>query len=575
MTTTAQARVGSNSSKKLAPFIAHLTNIQKLTQRAEMALQGHHLRVHKALVQVYAMGLQLIEGEVLELFIAAQRGKISARQAQNEFHDLVTLAFEKAREDSRSKYRKVLKFALIEDWSEDDLAEELKADTFENLYNRALNAGRKKGDERREDTLVELLKEAKTVLAKTSLGKVSGLSSDEAAPHTVDGYASAILRVNGDAADIVGFVSAGPKDHFERQLVDLVPAISARGPVQLSKKNLYEFFVICDVFTRCLSKRSEIRDLLEAHHSMQQEFRLDADTDPKDTSRILRSRLDDRKRTQKVTVAEVTAQKQVLWLTKQEGESATRVECGTTLPSMIWMEAELQLAVFKQRATELQLDSLDVENFVKAFPRQIDWEDEHTSVGSILSGSDDPPTRFAFSANTSGRTGFRILKQGAEPVLQFRITKGVIGGLTKWRADFKATLTKNSKKEFATRLNFIVAGGSLWLSFANNPMERRLLAKHPKTAAGPLDLPSTWLVESRLVDRFIALANDYGLEFDAQLLAIGVAPFALELSCVLPTGPFKLTIPMSVGLAGGLVEITDSHMGLAALPSPRTSSGAN
>jgi len=259
MITTAQAQVGSNSSKKLAPFIAHLTDIQKLTQRAEMALQGHHLRVHKALVQVYAMGLQLIEGEVLDLFIAAQRGKISARQAQNEFHDLVTLAFEKAREDSRSKYRKVLKFALIEEWSEDDLAEELKADTFENLYNRALNAGRKKGDERREDTLVELLKEAKTVLAKTSLGKVSGLSSDEAAPHTVDGYASALLRVNGDAADYVGFGSAGPKDHAERHWVALVPAVRARGTLQLSEHNRHHLFSIRDVRAPCRARRSKSR----------------------------------------------------------------------------------------------------------------------------------------------------------------------------------------------------------------------------------------------------------------------------------------------------------------------------
>ena len=288
MNIATHTKPGSNSSKKLAPFNAQMVGIRKLAQKAEKALQGHHLRVHQALVQIFKLGLKLKADDALDLFVASHMNKISARQRQNPFHDLVTLAFVEAKEDSRSKYRKVLKHALDESWDSNDLGKELANSSLSELYEQALKADRMASDDRQEDPMVERVKEAKSALEKTSLGNVSGLKADDVTPHTVDGYASAILRVNGNTADVVGFVPAGPKDQFERRLVELVPTIPTRLQKKLSKKNLYDFFVICDVFARCLPKAPEIMEQLEAHKSMQEQFEVDTDATPAEIAKGLK-----------------------------------------------------------------------------------------------------------------------------------------------------------------------------------------------------------------------------------------------------------------------------------------------
>ena len=235
---------------------------------------------------------------------------------------------------------------------------------------------------------------------------------------------------------------------------------------------------------------------------------------------------------------------------------------------MISFQAELDWERFKQVALELRLDAVDITNFADAFLRQVDWEDEHISAFSTVTGNDSPQTRFGFPANSAGRAGFRVLKQGAQTEMQFKITKGVLAPLANWRSEFSASLPPKSGREFAKRLQLVISNDDLWLTFAKSSAERRLLAKHPQSNISPQELGSGWLLESRLFDRLIKLAADYGLEFDAKLLSMAGTPYALELSSTLPTGPCTLTLPMSVGLSGGLVEITDSHVGPAALPAP-------
>lgn len=569
MTVTTQPKIGHNSSKKLAPFNEQFEKIQLLSAEAARALEGHHSQIHQALVATYKLGLELVAANSMEVFLGSHLKSISAKQLKNDFHELVTIAFRKSRQDSCSKYRKVLKYAQGEKWSVEQFNDALKLQTFDGLYITALKTGKNAGDRRVKDDTSEQVKDAKATLAKTSLGTVTNLNTSDLHPHLVDGYANAVIRETPTGAEIVGFVPAGSKTVFERKLVELVPTIPGRREKKLSSKNLYGFFVICDVFVRLLPKTPEVLEQLNAQKAMQQTLDISEYQSKDDVVKALKARQSGDP-VAGVTLTEIEAAKNVVWLIKQDGDAPTLVETGTTLPSMVAIEASLDWGVFKQKARFLQVAAVDAVNFTDTFLRQLVWTDEHTTLLSHVSANDDPRTKYGFPSVASGKEGFRVLKVGGNALHHFQATKGIVLDLSNWRDDFKSNLTKTSKRSYPKCLTLVVSDGFLWLTFPDNPMERRKLGKIGTGPANTAVLTSDWLLDSRQLDRVIGLAVDYGMTFEGRLLAMSGAPYAIELSCELPTGPCKLTMPLSVGLAGGLIENTDTFTGPAALPAPKS-----
>lgn len=569
MTVTTNPKIGHNSSKKLAAFTEQFKKIQLLSAKADRALEGHHSRIHQALVATYKLGLELLAADSMGVFLGSHLKAIGAKQLKNDFHELVTIAFNKARPDSCSKYRKVLKHAQDEGWNVEQFNDALKLQTLDGLYETALKTEKNNGDRRVEEAVSERIKDAKATLAKTTLGTVTNIKTSDLQPHLVDGYANAVIRETPSGAEIVGFAPAGSKAVFERKLVELVPAIPGRREKKLSSKNLYGFFVICDVFARLLPKAPEVLEQLNAQKAMQQNFEMSEDLNKEELVKVLQARHTGKSETG-VVLADVEAAKHVLWLTKQNGNAPTVVETGTTLPSMVAIEASLDWALFKQKARDLRIAAVDAVNFTDTFLRQLEWTDEHTSLLSHVSANDSPPTKFGFPGVASGKVGFRVLKAAGNTVHGFQVTKGIVLELSNWRDDFKSSLTKNSKRSYPKCLALEVSDGFLWLSFPDNPMERRKLGKISSSTANSPALTTDWLLDSRQLERVVGLAVDYGMTFDGRLLEMSGAPYGIELSCELPTGPCKMTMPLSVGLAGGFIENTDTFTGPAALPAPST-----
>jgi hypothetical protein len=568
MTQTAHTDIGSNSKDKMADFQGKIKDIQVLVAKGEKALKGHHTRVHQALVATYQLGLDLIEADLLLLFIGTMVSKIGSRQQSNDFHELVSIAFNGARDDSKSKYRKVLKYAQTEKWSVDHMQAFFDDNnSLAELYDKAVDAGKASGDTRREDRYSEKISEAKAVLKQKSLGSVTGLKLAEMQPHLVDGYANAVVRQINGGAEIVGFVPASSKIAFERMLVELVPTIADRLDKKLSSKKLYRFFVICDVFTRLLPKKPEILEQLNAQAAMQQDLVSDPNASKEQVLDALKSRQEGTA-AKGVTVNDVTSAKNVLWLTKQDGDAKTRVQSGTSLPSMIGIEAELDWKQFKQIGRELRIAAVDTTNFTKAFLRQLEWNDEHTSQLSHVTANDNPPTQFGFANISAGKVGFRVLKDGGDLVHNFHTSKGTVLELAGWREDFRKAKPKTSKRSFPKQLRLKAEADFLWVTFPDNLHEKRQFGKITNGASDPVEINSEWLVDSRLFDRVMSLAADYAITYEGRLLTIAGAPYAIEFSCSLPTGPCKLTMPLSVGLAGGLIENTDMFVQPAALPAP-------
>lgn len=572
MTENALVVVGSNSSKKLAEFDPELESILKLSAKAEKALIGHHARLHQAMVATYKLGIELKALEMLTLFIGQKVKSISAKQKTNDFHELVGIAFPWARDDSKSKYRKVLKQAQEDEWTVEDLQNALAgSETLDTLYNKALAAEKKSGDSRTEDAASEKFEQAKQVLDAQSLGSVTGLQLDAMKPHSVHGYANAVVRQTEDGAEVVGFLPVGPKATFERALISLVPSITDRTERRLTKKKLYAFFVICDVFKRIQPDAENVVAQLEAMTSMQSTLELSGDESRDEVVQVLRDRQLGRaeaKKGSKVTSNNIEKAKQVLWLEKQDDNLPTLVKNGTILPSMIALEAQIPWEAFKQRARVLRLAADDIRNFVSDFLRQLEWDDEHTSKLSHLTSSDGGAMKYAFPSVGSDRNGLRLLKTDATPEYGFNLTKGILMAMSSWRADFKKSLPRNSRREFPTLLNIVEDNGYLYVHFPDTPLEKQKLGKITSTPKNAMLLGSNWLVQTRQLESVISLGIDYGMTFEGKLLSMSGAPFGIELNCELPTGPCKMTLPLVVGLSGGFVENTDMFVAPAALPAP-------
>ena len=413
MTENALVVVGSNSSKKLAEFDPEFEAILKLSAKAEKTLIGHHARLHQALVATYKLGLELKELEMLTLFIGLKVKSISAKQKTNDFHELVGIAFPWARDDSKSRYRKILKQAQIDKWTAEHLREAFDGEeTIDTLYMKALAAEKNNGDSRTEDAASEKFEQAKQVLDAQSLGSVTGLQLNAMKPHLVHGYANAVIRQTTNGAEIVGFLPAGPQATFERALISLVPSITDRTERRLSKKRLYAFFVICDVFKRIQPDPENVKAQLDAMSAMQSTLEVTGNESKEEVVQVLRDRQQGRakaKKSSKVTIENIEKAKQVLWLTKQDGNAATIVENGSILPSMIALETQIPWEDFKQMVRQLRIAAVDAQNFASDFLRQLEWEDEHTSKLSHLASSGSTAMQYAFPGVTPGKEGFRVL----------------------------------------------------------------------------------------------------------------------------------------------------------------------
>ena len=268
--------------------------------------------------------------------------------------------------------------------------------------------------------------------------------------------------------------------------------------------------------------------------AMQSTLEVTGNESKEEVVQVLRDRQQGRakaKKSSKVTIENIEKAKQVLWLTKQDGNAATIVENGSILPSMIALETQIPWEDFKQMVRQLRIAAVDAQNFASDFLRQLEWEDEHTSKLSHLASSGSTAMQYAFPGVTPGKEGFRVLKTGAEPEYEFSLTKGVLNELHGWRETFKKSLPRNSNRRFPTLLNVTEDNGYLYVHFPDNPRDRQKLGKISLTQESALPLGSDWLVQTRQLESVISLGVDYGMAFEGKLLSMAGAPFGIELNC--------------------------------------------
>ena len=161
----------------------------------------------------YKLGLELKELEMLTLFIGLKVKSISAKQKTNDFHELVGIAFPWARDDSKSRYRKILKQAQDDDWTAEHLREAFDGEeTIDTLYMKALAAEKNNGDSRTEDAASEKFEQAKQVLDSRSLGSVTGLQLEDIEPHGYEAQAQQADKLAGVYNSVARHIGASPNE---------------------------------------------------------------------------------------------------------------------------------------------------------------------------------------------------------------------------------------------------------------------------------------------------------------------------------------------------------------------------
>lgn len=556
----------NNLDPQIAAFGVDLDAIRKEAGEAHLKLEGHHAHVRAALVMTYDLGLKLIEQDLLKDFLEAHVKPLTQRYMKNAFHDIVTLGFPNAREDSRSKYRKVLKYAQGEYWDVETFR--AKADGgIDDLYLEALKGEAFDPDEKFAESDEEHYDRAKTILSKASLGSVAGLKVTAADVHQVDGFATAILRISNSTAEVVGFLPEEPDEAVKKRIASFAPPETKRTRAKLKDKALYKFFVICDVFNRCLPKPDE---LIERLTQAKEPPPITIPTGASGAEAA--KRIKAKQKAAPITLGDLDAVKNVLWIKKGSQTASLTATIGTLLPAMIMMEAEMPLAEFPIGVPKLEIAYTDARKFYFEFLTEFPFGAQHDTSGTTIHVSSTPQQKFHYAPPASATTSYQSLKTGAVPIASFCLTKGTMAKLSSWRGEFSASATKGPIKSFPKVLEFGLDGTMLGLHFPNSPREMRPLAN--VVPQGPtFSTPGMhWYLETRYLERMILLAKDYGVDFEVSLLAMANAPFAVEFACVLPTGRCKLTLPLSTGPLTGLIEITQPipvlTQPIAAAPQP-------
>jgi hypothetical protein len=502
-----------NLNPQIAAFAADLDAIRLEARAAETHMQGHHARTREALVQTYALGLKLIEQNLLEDFLKANVRPLTNRYKKNAFHDIVTLGFVEVREDSRSKYRKVLKFAQGEYWTAETFRANLTAETLDGLYLRALKGEDFDLDAKFEESAEDHFIRAKAALAKTSLGSVPVLDLNGDQPYQLDGFATAILRISNTSAEVVGFVPKEPDDIIEKRIASLVAIPAKRTRTKLVARALYEFFAICDVFKRCLPDMAELVErVAQAKEPTAINIPVGASGD--EVAALIKAR----PKAAPTTLGDLEPPKHVMWLTTKPRDLSIIATMGTRLPAMIMMEAVLPLAKFPMAAHQLELTQGDVKRFFNEFMSEHTCRATHKTDGTTIDVNSIPQQSFEFSPAPAQNSTYRVLKTGAAAVAGFKLTKGIMSELEAWRDEFRVSNKKVLAKSFPKVLEFALDGTILALQFPNNPQQIRQLADVVVQGAN-FSTPGThWYLETRYLERMILLAKDYGLDFDVSLL---------------------------------------------------------
>lgn len=276
-----------NQDHRFKQFDAKLDKIEQAVAKANKFLSSHNSAVYEALSLCLDLGYTLQSHcdessddpwKLLKEYLLYHGERWSSKCEINIFHGLVSIAFDQIDADGNeinsapvlSRYRSILRYAFEQRFSSEEFKKLLEERSLIDVYQDAVSAFRfdpidnyieaendkyQRVTKRFEDTNSELPE--------------ATFTEDLPKPDIETEYATAIVKLHDQGFNVLGFVKGETQEQIKAKLVDLVPDEAPYARQKLKEKNLYQLYLICDIFKRFTPNIATIRDWNKAHERAQ------------------------------------------------------------------------------------------------------------------------------------------------------------------------------------------------------------------------------------------------------------------------------------------------------------------
>lgn len=574
-----------NADKRFKSFNDKLDQIEAAVFSAQALLNSHNTAIYKALCitldLAYEFASQSKEDEdddwqLLKDFLIFHEERWSAKCETNIFHGLVSIAFNQIGSDgldinsapTLSKYRAVLRYAFDNELTSQELLKRLEEKTIAEVYQDAISQTRFDPiDKYLEDKDESFERASKELLGQASLPNAN-FTADIPKPVTALDFATAIVKINGNGFDVVGFVENETEEQIQAKVISLVPEEAKHARRKLIDKNLYQLYVCCDLFKRFTPNMATLRSWNKAHKAAQlpelapkhtqeeldnyiQALNARNKADANDQNRLIQN-------VKQGQTSTVTKFMMLNVLDFKAIENKLVASSLTTHPSTPYLEFQFDIERPKlQSLMPLMIKDMDSASFSNTFLESGEWSIKRKQAGLVASSPTNTAAQKLYFQDYSSLANWRTLDSSLKSIGRYSLDRITLDRLSRWKSDYAET-PKFTRKSFQSILVIEDKGNTIDLVFPNDKNERRTLGTSSVTVLSNYQSRITHqrYLDIKQISELIQLALDYRIHFGFELLEGYQGVSALRFHCVGLLFEASITIPLLLSVKGNPVEIT-------------------
>jgi hypothetical protein len=572
-----------NQDNRFKDFDVKLADIEKAVFKAQKFLNSHNLALYDALSITLGLGYAFNEKRKTESdkdwlflkdYLSFHGERWSTKCETNIFHGLVSIAFNQLDKNGKeittaptlSKYRAVLRYANEREIAVKDFKALLESRTLAEVYQDAISAFRFdpidhyiEDDEERYDRAI------------SELDQIDDLPSGEftkslTKPDTVGKYVSAIVKLNDNGFEVVGFVGNEKEEQIKSKIISLVPEEAPYVRRKLKDKNHYLLYVMCDIFKRFTPDIATIRSWNSAFEKAQLPVLNEHSNDEEiaDYFEKLKQNSVENEDRRELAMTVLSSGKKgsvadgrftlLNALDFKQVNKQLIVTTRTTHPNTPCLEFVFPFErSFNKFNQPIMIKDLDAFSFSNNFLKPSEWSMKK-QAGGFKIVSDNESHGSLNMQDYSQLAKWRSFNKDLSVFDRFKLDKFTLDVLSNWKSDF-ANTPNFGRRAFSSIHKLKLEDGALNLAFPNIDSEIRILGV-------ALDENSaTELIKERLfgfnqVIRLVELAKDYGIEYEFELLGGHQGETALKFYCIGLPMDVSITIPLMLSVKGNPTEIT-------------------
>lgn len=585
-----------NADKRFKSFDAKLADINTAILKAQKFQSSYNTAIFKAICITLDLGYDFAkqheidknetdeDWRLLKNFLTYHDERWSSKCETNIFHGLVTIAFNQIGVDGKeistaptlSKYRAILRFAFDNGISSSNLLDRLEEKTLNTVYGEAISQFRFDPIDNYIEDVDERYKRASQVLtAKTNLPSAKFTTSIPK-PDIKGKFASAIVKINGNSFDILGFAENEAEEQIKAKVIDLVPAEARYARRKLTDKNLYQLYACCDLYKRFTPNMATIKAWEKAHLDASLPVLTQNATQEEFEVYILKQRA-----LKAAHNAAVSGLKDKLIHSKMPDSVVNKYMLLNALEFDIQDEKLLAFSLSTHPSTPcwdfgfaqegfdlngpfpLMLKDVDAKSFSNDYLEEGEWVLERNGTGYEVSPVKDPsldkdPLLQIHIQNYTTLGDWRKLDTDLNSVGRYKLDKIQLDLLSHWKDEY-SQLPTMMHKSFQANMNIEVNTGIVDLVLPNNDTERRTLGTLLTPNASTNNTPTSY--KKRLfsfgdITKLIQLALDYRIHYEFELLVGHQGLSAIRFHCIGLPFEASITIPTLLSVKGNPVEIT-------------------